>query len=716
MTGARVPAPPDSESPAGRAGPPAATERRARLGARWDGRGVRFGVFSRNATAVELCLFDEPHGQETGRVPLRRGADGLWGAYLGGCGPGQLYGYRAEGPFAPEQGQRFNPAKLLMDPYARALRGRLRWHGALLGYPIERPEADLLPDPTDSAPFVPRCLVIDPAFDWGDDRPPRTPWERTVIYECHVKGLTALHPQVPEPHRGRFLGLSAEPVLDHLLTLGVTAVELLPVHAAVTEGLLHDRGLTNYWGYNTLGFFAPDARFASGDGGEQVTEFRAMVKALHAAGIEVILDVVYNHTAEGNHLGPTLSFRGLDNTGYYRLDPIRPRFDTDVTGCGNTLNFDHAAVLDLVVDSLSYWVEEMHVDGFRFDLAPALARDAHGFRPDAPFFSRLRGEPALAGVKLIAEPWDLGEGGYRTGQFPPGWGEWNDRFRDGVRRFWRGDPGTRAEFARRLAGSADLFGEARTPFASINFVACHDGLTLHDLVSFERKHNEANGEGNRDGTEENLSHNWGAEGPTSDPEILAVRELLKRTFLATLALSRGVPMLSQGDELGRTQGGNNNAYCHDGALSWTDWRLDRRREDLLAFTREVFRIRRERSALLAGAAPGLDPALPPAPQPVTWLRPDGAPMTPADWLDPKEGAVGMWIGAEPAAARGGTGGGEALLLVVNAAVGARYFRLPRGGRWTEILNTARPGPRDVTGAGIDLAASSLCLLERRRGR
>ncbi|MGH7526008.1 MAG: glycogen debranching protein GlgX, partial [Gemmatimonadales bacterium] len=555
------------------------------LGATWDGEGTNFALFSEHATAVDLCLFAGPgDAAESARVRLRERTDQIWHAYLPDVRPGQLYGYRVQGPYSPAEGHRFNPAKLLLDPYAKAVSGTIRWSDALSGYAIGAPEAerDLVPDPQDSAGGIPKCVVVESAFSWGDDQLPRTPWNRSVIYECHVNGMTMLQPDVPEPLRGPYLGLATDPLIDYLLSLGVTAVELLPVHHFVTERRLAEQGLVNYWGYSPIAYFAPDVRYATGRLGQQVAEFKSMVKRLHRAGLEVIIDVVYNHTAEGNHLGPTLCFRGIDNSAYYRLDPENPRFYTDYTGTGNTLDVRHSRTIQLIMDSLRYWVTEMHVDGFRFDLAPVLAREEEAVTPFAEFFDIVRQDPVVSRVKLIAEPWDLGPDGYHVGKFPIGWGEWNGKYRDSVRRFWRGDPGQVGELASRLAGSSDLYEPSqRSPQASINFVTCHDGFTLHDLVSYEAKHNEANGEQNRDGSDHNLSRHWGAEGPTEAVHVVRMRERIKRNFLATLAFSQGVPMLSHGDELGRTQSGNNNAYCQDNPLTWVDWRLTPLQRQLL---------------------------------------------------------------------------------------------------------------------------------------
>ena len=689
------------------------------LGATWDGEAVNFALFAEHATGVDLCLFDQPDdAAESARIPLREQDDFVWHVCLPDVRPGQLYGYRVNGPYAPHEGHRFNPAKLLIDPYARAISGTIRWSDALFGYVPGDPAADLSINPADGAGGIPKSVVVEPAFSWGDDRPPRVPWNRTVVYECHVRGLTKLHPDVPEKLRGTYLGLATEPILDHLRALGVTAIELMPVHHYVADRHLRERGLTNYWGYNTIGFFAPDVRYATGVRGEQVSEFKTMVKRLHAAGIEVILDVVYNHTAEGNHLGPTLAMRGVDNAAYYRLVPDDPRYYMDFTGCGNSLNMLHPRTIQLIMDSLRYWVLDMHVDGFRFDLAPVLARELYEVNRLGTFFDIIHQDPVLSRVKLIAEPWDVGPGGYQVGNFPVGWAEWNDRYRDTVRRFWRGDPGQVGELATRLSGSSDIFApSARQPYSSINFVASHDGFTLHDLVSYERKHNEANGEDNRDGSDENLSRNWGHEGPTESVTIVRMRERAKRNFVATLACSQGVPMLCAGDEMGRTQRGNNNAYCQDNEISWVDWALDERRRELLAFTRKVFAIRaanpalRRRRWFRGGAVPGV--------KDVTWLRPDGNEVTEEDWRDGGSHVLGMLIAGAATDVhdeRGRPVRGDTVLLLVNGGARSRYFALPRiegAGQWFEEINTARPdGARALKAAGLNLVAHSLVLLRR----
>src|SRR4051795_908641 len=545
------------------------------LGATWDGVGVNFALFSEHATRVELCLFDSPDAEsESLTIHLTEQTDMVWHGYLPDVRPGQLYGYRVHGPYEPHHGHRFNPNKIVMDPYARVVGRPVRWNESLFGFHAGHDDTTF--DPRDSATAAPLAAVVDPAFTWGDDRPLRTPWHETLIYELHVKGFTKLNPHVPESLRGTYLGLASEPAIRHLTTLGVTAVELMPVHHHADDWHLARLGLKNYWGYNTLSYFAPDVNYASSNSPmDAVREFKMMVRALHAANLEVILDVVYSHTAEGNHLGPTLSLRGIDNTSYYRLQPNEPRFYQDFTGCGNTLNMRSPRVLQLIMDSLRYWVMEMHVDGFRFDLASALARELHAVDKLSAFFDLIQQDPVISQVKLIAEPWDVGPGGYQVGNFPPLWTEWNGKYRDSVRQFWRGEAGSVSELATRLSGSNDLYAHSgRQPYASINFVTAHDGFTLHDLVSYDTKHNEANGEDNRDGENNNLSWNCGVEGPTDDPEIRALRERQKRNFLATMLLSQGVPMISHGDEIGRTQQGNNNAYCQDNELSWIDWNLD----------------------------------------------------------------------------------------------------------------------------------------------
>jgi glycogen operon protein len=689
----------------------------------WDGQGTSFALFSENATDVTLCLFAQgPGGVDTERrIPIRERSQGVWHAYLPDVRPGQLYGYRVDGPWSPERGHRFDPARLLVDPYARAITGPLVWSDAVYSRCVEGARGGGLAESGGGSAGVPRCLVVDPAFAWGDDAPPRTPWSRTLIYECHVRGMSVRHPEVPEALRGSYLGLASEPVVEHLRALGVTAVELLPVHHAVTEHALAKRGLVNYWGYNSLGYFAPDERFASRRGtGEQVREFKAMVKALHRAGIEVLLDVVYNHTAESDAAGPTLSLRGIDNASYYLLEAADPSQYVDFSGCGNSLDMGHPRALQLVMDSLRYWVQEMHVDGFRFDLAPVLAREASSLDRLADFFARIAQDPVLADVKLIAEPWDLGPDGYQAGNFPPGWAEWNAEYRDNLRRFWRGDAGQVAELASRLSGSADLFARSRrTPHASINFVSCHDGFTLTDLVRYEHKHNEANGEAGADGTDVNWSRNWGEEGPTRSARIQARRDRVVRSLLATLAFSQGVPMLSHGDEIGRSQSGNNNAYCQDGPLAWLDWQLDERRRELLDFTRLVFRLRAENPVLRRSSFFSGHPIYESGSRDVTWLRPDGEEMGVADWHDPSRRALAMWMAGEAndeVDERAGPIQGQALLLLLNAGERPCRFVLPRPagtGSWRVRLDTAREEALPLGGDALTVAAHGLVLLSWR---
>ncbi|HXH82571.1 MAG TPA: glycogen debranching protein GlgX, partial [Candidatus Tectomicrobia bacterium] len=665
------------------------------LGATWDGSGVNFALFSENAQAVQLCLFEA--GREIARVPVAEQTEHVWHVYLPEARPGLRYGYRVHGPWDPRAGHRFNPAKLLLDPYARAIDGTIRWSDALFGYEVGQPDADLRADSRDSAAGMPKCVVIDTAFTWGADRPPRTPWNETVIYEVHVKGFTARHPDVPRHLRGTYAGLVSPPALAHLRRLGVTAVELMPIHHSVADKHLVDRGLTNYWGYNSIGFFAPDFRYAAARGaGALVAEFKTMVKTLHDEGIEVILDVVYNHTAEGNHLGPTLAFRGIDNAAYYRLVPDDRRYYMDYTGCGNTLDMTHPRTLQLIMDSLRYWILEMHVDGFRFDLASALARELNDVDRLGSFFDIIQQDPVISQVKLIAEPWDLGEGGYQVGNFPTQWAEWNGIYRDTVRAFWKGDAGQAGGMGHRLTGSSDLYGRGgRRPYASINFVTAHDGFTLHDLVSYNDKHNEANGEGNRDGHDHNLSWNHGVEGPTDDVKIAALRERQKRNFLATLLLSQGVPMISGGDEIGRTQGGNNNAYCQDNETSWHDWHLDGRRAALLAFTRFLVQLRRRHPVLrrrqfFYGRRIYADV------KDLTWVRPDGHEMTPEDWTNADTRCFGLRVAGdaiEEVDARGERIVDDTFLILLNAFWEPVPFVLPahhRGVRWEPIVDTREP--------------------------
>jgi len=700
------------------------------LGATWDGAGVNFALFSESATAVDLCLFDPGDPRlEQHRLRMRERTDQVWHAYLPEARPGLLYGYRVEGPYDPAQGHRFNSAKLLLDPYAKAIAGDVAWNDALFGYPIGHPDEDLAKDDRDSAPYLPKSVVVDSAFSWGDDRPPKTPWHKTVIYEVHVKGFTARHPDVPKPLRGTYAGFVSPRSIEYLMRLGVTAVELLPVHHFVVDRNLIDRGLTNYWGYNSIGYFAPEARYvSSGTLGQQVSEFKTMVKALHRAGIEVILDVVYNHTAEGNHLGPTLCFRGIDNAAYYRLVLDDRRHYMDYTGCGNTLNMVHPRTLQLLMDSLRYWVQEMHVDGFRFDLAAALAREFHDVDRLSAFFDVVRQDPVISQVKLIAEPWDLGEGGYQVGNFPAGWAEWNGKYRDTIRRYWKGDERQVAELGYRLSGSSDLYEQGgRRPSASINFVTAHDGLTLADLVSYNQKHNEANAEDNRDGTDDNASWNCGAEGPTDDPAVLALRERQMRNFLATLFLSQGIPMLCGGDEVGRTQQGNNNAYCQDNEISWFQWPLSRAQLRQFEFTRWLIRLRQEQPVFhrrlffqgrhIHGSAV----------KDLSWFRPDGKEMTEDEWTAGFTRCLGLRLAGDAIEEMDETGApivGDTFLLLLNAHHEQLPFILPAHQarvRWELVLDTRQweIGPRRQASRAGDqypLEGRSLALLVLRRLR
>lgn len=610
-------------------------------GATWDGMGVNFALYSETASGVELCLYDHDGNGENISLPERFG--GIWHGYVPAVKPGQLYGYSVHGPFDPEKGQRYNPAKLVIDPYARALSGQVNWDAPVFAYNLGAPAEDLSCNAEDDAWGVPKSVVTTPHFEWENDRPPLIPMDESIIYEVHVKGFTAQHPEIPESLRGTYAALGTDICVDYLKKLGITAVELMPVHAFLDDKHLVDRGLRNYWGYNTINYFAPDARYSSsGDTDEQVAEFKAMVKALHAANIELILDVVYNHTAEGNHMGPTLSFRGVDNLTYYRTVGGQPRYYMDYTGTGNTLNVRHPQVLKLIMDSLRYWVLEMHVDGFRFDLASALARELHDVDRLSAFFDVINQDPVISRVKLIAEPWDVGEGGYQVGNFPTLWAEWNGRYRDTVRRYWKSDPGQLSDLAYRLTGSSDLYQrDARRPSASINFVTAHDGFTLNDLVSYNEKHNEANGENNADGANDNHSYNYGVEGPTDDPEIIELRERQKRNFMLTLLLSQGVPMICGGDEISRTQNGNNNAYCQDNPTSWYDWNLDKRKLALLEFTKNLIHLRSSHPNLRRRKFFQDRPIDPAHKQQrevsgkqvkdIAWYRPDGEEMTNDEW-------------------------------------------------------------------------------------
>jgi len=663
------------------------------LGATWDGRGVNFALFSEHATGVDLCLFDEAGVETRVAVPWR--SLHVWHVFVPGLGPGQRYGWRVHGPFSPGEGHRYNPAKLLVDPYARALDGHLDPSGPVYGYPRDRGLDDLALDDRDDATAKPKALVVDGAFDWSGDRPPLVPWRDTVLYELHVKGFTKRHPGVPDSLQGTFLGLGSDAAIAHLESLGVTTVELMPVHERLDEPALSARGLTNYWGYSTLSFFAPDRRFAS-PGGDPILEFKEMVRRLHTAGIEVVLDVVYNHTCEGDEVGPTVSLRGIDNSAYYRLEPDNRRLYTDYSGCGNTLDLTHPQVLKLVTDSLRYWVTEMHVDGFRFDLAPALMRSAGGdVERLGVFFSVVHQDPVLSRIKLIAEPWDLGHGGYQIGNFPVLWSEWNGRFRDTVRRFWRGERKVIGDLGYRLTGSSDLFADdGRHPHASINLVTAHDGFTLRDLVSYERKHNEANGENNQDGLDDGSSQNCGVEGETDDSIVLARRRALARSLVATLLLSQGVPMIEMGDELWRTQRGNSNPYCHDSELTWVDWTMTGEARAMLSFVRDLVALRKRhrlfrRRDFLRGVATvrsrGKD---------ITWLRPDGREMAVGDWVDPPSAAIAFRLDGEAIDHEGpATVSDDSFLFLMNGEGERVRFRLPEpalGLGWKVVVDSREP--------------------------
>ncbi len=660
-------------------------------GATWDGEGVNFALFSENAERVELCLFDSSGHEEIQRIELHEQTDLIWHCYLPEARPGQLYGYRVYGPYDPSRGHRFNPNKLLIEPYAKDIVGPLDWSDAHFGYSIGDPLEDMSFDPRDSASGMPKCRVIDPAFTWGNDKSPDVPWTDMVIYELHVKGFTQNHPDVPEALRGTYAGLATAPVIDHLKQLGITSVELMPVHAFVDDRHLVERGLSNYWGYNSIGFFAPDHRYSSSG---SISEFKTMVKTLHSHGIEVILDVVYNHTAEGNQLGPTLGFRGIDNASYYRVSGDDGRYYMDYTGCGNTLNLQQPRALQLIMDSLRYWVLEMHVDGFRFDLASALARELHEVNRLGAFFDILLQDPVLSQVKLIAEPWDLGEGGYQVGNFPSGWGEWNDRYRDTMRAYWKGDGSLIGDFAQRLTGSSDLYEHSgRKPYASVNFITAHDGFTLHDLVSYNDKHNEANGEDNRDGTDNNNSWNCGAEGETDDAEVNALRARQKRNLLATLFFSQGVPMLLAGDELGRTQKGSNNAYCQDNEISWVDWELSPTDHEFFAFVKRIITLRREhpvfrRKNFFQGRAihssEGKD---------LRWYKPDGSEMNDEEWAQDHARCLGVFLSGEAMEecdVRGRPVSDDNFLLLFNSHHESIPFVLPVSDKslvWQCLLDT-----------------------------
>jgi len=698
------------------------------LGATWDGSGVNFTIFSENAEAVDLCIFEQAYGApEVARIRVREQTDNVWHVYLPEARPGWMYGYRVHGPFDPANGHRFNGNKLLLDPYAKATTGRIEWSDAMFGYPVgsDAEDRDTQFDDRDNAAGMPKAVVIESAFSWGEDKPPRTEWADTLIYEAHVKGMTKLHPAIAPDLQGTYAGLADHRIIEYLQDLGVTALELLPVHQFIDDKHLLDKGLTNYWGYNTLSFFAPEPRFASTRGaGARVNEFKTMVKSLHRAGIEVILDVVYNHTAEGNHYGPTLSFRGIDNKSYYRLVEGDERYYMDYTGTGNTLNPLNPRAVQLIMDSLRYWVLEMHVDGFRFDLAAALARGMHEADRLSAFFDIIHQDPVLSQVKLIAEPWDVGPGGYQVGNFPVLWAEWNGRYRDAIRRFWRGDPWQMGELGYRLTGSSDLYGHnGRRPTASINFITAHDGFTLHDLVSYNDKHNDANGEGGEDGTNDNLSWNSGAEGPTNDIEVNALRAKRMRSFIATLLVSQGVPMLLHGDEFGRSQDGNNNAYCQDNEISWLDWDLTPEQRQLLEWTKRVTKLRRDHPVLrrrryfqgraIRGAGV----------KDISWLQPDGTEMTDEAW-DEGDQALGVYIAGASTDlldVRGDPLTDENMLLILNGRDEDVLFTLPvhgrRRGGWRVALDSARPREQStpVRGGTYTVASRSIAVLAQPSG-
>jgi isoamylase len=697
------------------------------LGATWDGFGVNFAIYSELAERIELCLFDDVESAESECLRLPERTTYVWHGYIKGIQPGQLYGYRVYGPYRPEEGLRFNPRKLLLDPYAKALAGQVSWSAPVFPYQLGHPDADLMIDEQDDAAGMQKCVIVNPYFDWEEDRPLRIPISESVIYEVHVRGFTALHPDVPEGLRGTYAGMASKPVVQYLKSLGITAIELMPVHAFLTDKHLADQGLANYWGYNTTNFFSPEARYSSaGDRGGQVPGFKNMVRTLHREGIEVILDVVYNHTSEGNHMGPLLSFRGIDNPTYYRLMPDQPRYYMDYTGTGNSLNVRHPQVLKLIMDSLRYWIQEMHVDGFRFDLASTLARELHDVDRLSAFFDIIHQDPVISQVKLIAEPWDVGEGGYQVGNFPAGWAEWNGRYRDTVRRYWKSDEGQLSDLAYRLTGSSDLYErDGRRPSASINFVTAHDGFTLDDLVSYNEKHNEQNGEENRDGTNDNHSWNMGVEGPTDDSNILELRHRQMRNFLATLLLSQGVPMILGGDEIGRTQQGNNNAYCQDNEITWFTWKLDPQRLELLDFTRKLIELRRNHPNLhrrkfyqdrkIRGSQE----------RDLLWIRPDGQEMADEEWSQGWVRCLGVRLNGETLGEVDDTGEpitDDTFLLMLNCHHEPMCFYLPEPSsaeEWEVIIDTNEPrlksGQRIIKrGQPVELAPISLALAREAR--
>jgi isoamylase len=692
------------------------------LGANWDGKGVNFALFAENATAVDLCLFNSSNNKpETKKIRLKERTHHVWHAYVPKLKPGQLYGYRVYGPYEPENGYRFNPNKLLLDPYARAISGTVEWHNSLFGYVVGHPDADLSYSEEDSAPFVPKSVVIDPSFDWENDKHPKIPYHQTIIYETHVRGFTKMREGIPENIRGTYAALSHPLTIQYLKELGITAVELMPVHHFLTDKFLKDKELSNYWGYNTIGFFAPDSRYSgTGTSGEQVFEFKTMIKELHKAGIEVILDVVYNHTAEGSELGPTLSFRGIDNPSYYRLTDNR-RYYMDYTGTGNTLNAMMPNVLRLIMDSLRYWVQEMHVDGFRFDLAATLARELHEVDRLGSFFDIIHQDPIISQVKLIAEPWDIGEGGYQVGNFPPGWAEWNGKYRDCMRDFWRGADSMLGEFAERFTGSPDLYqNDNRHPTASINFITAHDGFTLTDLVSYNDKHNEANGENNNDGESNNRSWNCGAEGETKDQAINELRNQQKRNFLTTVFLSQGVPMLVAGDELGRSQVGNNNAYCQDNEISWINWaKAD---NDLLLFTKKIIHFTKRHPVFCRRSWFKGQPIRGTGVEDIAWFLPDGREMTEENWKMDFAKSLAIFLNGSGIRSVGPMGEkiiDDSFYVIFNAFHESLLYVLPSdkfGNKWIKILDTNKnyleeTGEEYNPGEAVNVAGRSVVLLK-----
>ena len=691
------------------------------LGATWNGEGVNFALYAENATGVELCLFDQRMGAtQSATIPMTERTHQMYHIYLPDVKPGQLYGYRVHGPYDPKNGHRFNPAKLLIDPYAKAIAGTIEWNDALFGYKVGHKDQDLALSDTDSAPFVPKCVVIDDQFDWEGDRSPKIPYHQTIIYETHVKGFTKMHPGIPKEIQGTYAGLAHPVTIEYLQKLGVTAVEILPVHHFVADRHLVERGLTNYWGYNSIGFFAPDVRYSSsGVTGEQVTEFKNMVKALHKAGIEVILDVVYNHTGEGNHLGPTLSFKGIDNASYYRLMDEK-RYYMDYTGTGNTLRANLPNVLRLMMDSLRYWIEHMHIDGFRFDLASALARELHEVDKLSSFFDVIHQDPVISQVKLIAEPWDVGEGGYQVGNFPPGWTEWNGKYRDCIRDYWRGADSMLGEFAARFTGSPDLYqDDNRRPTASINFITAHDGFTLHDLVSYNEKRNKANGENNNDGESHNRSWNCGVEGPTGKKEVLELRQRQKRNLLSTLFLSQGIPMILAGDEMGRTQQGNNNAYCQDNELSWLNW--GNADKDLLEFTRQVIALRKTHPTFCRRKWFQGRPIKGIGVEDIAWFLPDGSEMSEEHWNTSFAKSLAVYLngkGIHTLSSKGEPIVDDSFYIIFNAHHEPLEYTLPPkkyGNQWKTVLDTVEGmvnGDKSYQpGDQLKVAARSIILLQ-----